>query len=53
MLPILKIGKLVKSESHLVALLSLVVAVGVREVDVTARVLHHLLDIVSPFADDM
>lgn len=42
-----------RSESHLVALLSLVVSVGIGEVDVTARVLHHLLDIVSPFADDM
>lgn len=40
-------------KSDLVALLRLVVAVGVGEVDMTARVLHHLLDVVAPFADDV
>lgn len=39
---------------HLVALLSGgVVAVGVREVDVAGRGLHHLLDVAAAFADHM
>lgn len=39
--------------SDLVAFLCLVVAVGVGEMDVTARILHHLLDVVASFADDV
>ena len=38
---------------HLVALLGLVVPVGVREVYVTAGVLHDALDVVAAFADDV
>ena len=41
------------SPLHLVALLCLVVAVGVGEVDVAARLLHHSLDVVATFADDV
>ena len=40
-------------EAHLVALLRLVVAVGVGEVDVAARLLHHLLDVVPSLPDDV
>lgn len=39
--------------SDLVAFLRLVVTVGVREMDVAARILHHLLDIVASFANDV
>lgn len=39
--------------SDLVALLRLVVAVGVGEVDVAACILHHLLDVVASFANDV
>lgn len=39
--------------SDLVALLCLVVAVGVREMDVAARILHNLLDVVASFANDV
>ena len=38
---------------YLVALLRLIVAVGVGEVDVATRVLHHLLDVVASLADDV
>lgn len=39
--------------SHLVAFLRLVVPVGIGKVDVAARLLHHLFDVVAAFADDV
>lgn len=39
--------------SDLVALLCLVVAIRVREMNVAARILHHLLDVVASFANDV
>ena len=33
--------------THLIALFQLVVPVGIWEVDMTSRVLHHLLDVVA------
>lgn len=43
----------IRIRSDLVALLRLVVAIGIREMDVAARILHHLLDVVASFANDM
>lgn len=39
--------------SHLVTLFHLVVPVGVWEVDVAARVFHHLFNVVTTLADDV
>ena len=39
--------------SYLVAFLQLIVPVGVWEVNVTSRILHHLLNIVASLPDDM
>lgn len=40
-------------DGHLVALFRGQVPVGVREVDVAARLLHHLLDLEASFANDV
>lgn len=42
-----------RSLTDLVAFLRLVVPVGVWEMDVAARLLHHPLDVVATFADDV
>ncbi len=41
------------SQTDLVAFLCLVVPVGVREMDVAARLLHHPLDVVATFANNV
>ena len=51
--PVCVIGNLHSSQTNLVAFLCLVVPVGVWEMDVAARLLHHPLDVVATFANNV
>lgn len=41
------------SQTNLVALLCLVIPVGIWKVDVAARLLHHLFDVVAAFSNNV